>query len=123
MSRLLVERTRKEDDMSSTADEKPTLLARNHRTGFRCDPRKDLRRFLDTSDEPLTRAQLAGVLGIPDPFVAYMLMDATRSGRITKLPDGRYESQMGRCGPALAELLEFVRECEASWRLCDRFGL
>jgi hypothetical protein len=66
---------------------------------------------------------VARLLGISERSVAYMLMDATRSGRITKLPDGRYESQMGRCGPALADLLEFVRACEANWRLCDRFGL
>jgi hypothetical protein len=109
--------------MSSTADEKPTLLARNLRAGVRSGPREDLRRFLDASDEPFTRAQLAGVLGLSESFVAYMLMDAMRSGRVTKLPAGRYASQMGRCGPELAELLEFVRECEANWRLCDRFGL
>ena len=123
MSRLLVERTRQEENMSSTADEKPTLLARNVRAVVRSSPREDLRRVLDASDEPLTRAQLAGVLGISESFVAYMLMDAMRSGRVTKLPAGRYASQMGRCGPELAELLEFVRECEANWRLCDRFGL
>ena len=52
-----------------------------------------------------------------------MLMDAVRSGRVTKLADGRYQSQMGRCGAEVADLLEFVLECEANWRLCDRFRL
>jgi hypothetical protein len=66
---------------------------------------------------------MARLLGISESSVAYMLMDARRSGLITKLRDGRYASQMGRCGPELAELLEFVLECEANWRLCDRFGL
>jgi hypothetical protein len=123
MSRLLIERTRQEESMSCAADEKPTSLTRSPRAGVRSGPREDLRRLLDASDEPLTRGQVASLLGVAERSVAYMLMDATKSGRITKLPDGRYESQMGRCGPALAELLEFVRECEAGWRLCDRYGL
>jgi len=109
--------------MSSTADEKPTLMARNVQAVGRSSPREDLRRLLVTSHEPMTRLQMARLLGISETFVAYMLMDARRSGLVTKLPDGRFGSQMGRCGPALAELLEFVLECEAKARLCDRFGL
>lgn len=109
--------------MRNTTSESPSLERRGLRSVIRSGPRQDLRRFLDASGEPLRPEQLAQLLGVSEPFVAYMLMDAVRSGRITKLPDGRYESQMGRCGAELADLLQFVLECEANWRLCDRFGL
>lgn len=109
--------------MSQTTSEPPSLERRGLRSAIRSSPREDLRRFLDARDEPLRPEHLATLLGVSERFVAYMLMDAVRSGRVTKLDDGRYESQMGRCGAELADLLRFVRECEANWRLCDRFGL
>ena len=90
---------------------------------IRSGPREDLRRFLDASGEPLMPEQLAKLVGVSEHLVAYMLMDAVRSGRVTKLANGGYESQMGRCGAELADLFRFVLACEANRRLCDRFGL
>lgn len=109
--------------MSNTASESPSLERRDLRSVTRSGPREDLRRFLDASGEPLWPGQLATLLGVSERFVAYMLMDAVRSGRVAKLADGRYESQMSQCGAELADLFQFVLECEANWRRCDRFGL
>ena len=87
---------------------------------IRSNPREDLRRLLDTWDRPLLPAEMAQLLGVSERSVAYMLMDAVRSGRIRRLADGRYETAMGTCGAALQELLQFVAECEERWRLSDR---
>lgn len=89
---------------------------------IRSNPREDLRRLLDTCGRPLVPAELAQLLGVSERFVAYMLIEAVRSGRVKRLADGRYETAMGRCGVLLAELLQVVAECERNWRLSDRFG-
>jgi len=60
---------------------------------------------------------MARSLGVSERFVAYMLMEAIRSGRVGRLADGRYETAMGRGGAALTELLLLVAECERSWRV------
>ena len=109
--------------MSNAISESPSLGESGLRSVIRRAPREDLRRFLDASGEPLGPEQLAKLLGVSQQFVAYMLMDAVRSGRVTKLADGRYESHMGGCAADLADLLQFVLACEANWRLCDRFGI
>jgi hypothetical protein len=55
------------------------------------------------------------LVGVSERSVAYMLMEAMRSGRV-----GRYETAMGRGGVALSELLQFVVECETVWRIQER---
>ena len=90
------------------------------RSMIRSSPREDLRRLLDICGRPLTLEEMARLLGVPERFVAYMLMEAVRSGRVSRLADGRYETAMGRGGAALTELLQFVVECERSWRSQER---
>lgn len=109
--------------MSNKTGESPRLERHELRSVVRSDAREDLRRYLDASDEPLSSRELAKLLGISECFVAYMLMDSVRSGRITKVADGRYESHMPPFGAEVADLLEFVLYCEANWRLSDRLGL
>jgi len=87
------------------------------RSMIRSSPREDLKRLLDSCGRPLALEEMAGFLGVSERFVAYMLMEAIRSGRVGRLADGRYETAMGRGGPALTELLQFVVECEKSWRI------
>src|SRR4029077_15455016 len=86
------------------------------RSMIRSSSREDLRRLLDICGRPLTLEEMARLLGVSERFVAYMLMEAVRSGRVGRLLDGRYETAMGRGGAALTELLQFVVECERSWR-------
>ena len=93
------------------------------RSMIRSSPREDLRRLLDSCGRPLAPEEMAQLLGMSKPFVAYMLMDAMRSGRVGRLADGRYETAVGRAGAALTELLQFVAECERNWRVIDPFGL
>ena len=90
------------------------------RSMIRSGPREDLRRLLDSSGRPLALEEMGRLLGVSERFVAYMLMDAMRSGRVGRLADGRYETAMGRGGAALTELLQFVAECERSWRIEER---
>jgi len=90
------------------------------RSMIRSSPREDLRRLLDTCGRPLALEEMARLLGVSERFVAYMLMEAMRSGRVGRLADGRYETAMGRGGAALTELLQFVMECERSWRIQER---
>jgi len=90
------------------------------RSMIRSNPREDLRRLLDSCGRPLAQEEMARLLGVSERFVAYMLMEAMRSGRVGRLADGRYETAMGRGGGALTELLEFVMECERSWRIQER---
>ena len=85
------------------------------RSMIRSSPREDLRRLLDTCRRPLALEEMARLLGVSERFVAYMLMEAMRSGRVVRLADGRYETAMGRGGAALTELLQLVVECERSW--------
>jgi hypothetical protein len=87
------------------------------RSTIRSSPREDLRRLLDSCGRPLAVEEMARLLGFAERFVAYMLMEAMRSGRVGRLADGRYETAMGRGGAALTELLQFVVECERSWRI------
>jgi hypothetical protein len=87
------------------------------RSMIRSSPREDLRRLLDRYSRPLALNEMARLLGVSERFVAYMLMEAMRSGRVGRLADGRYETAMGRSGAALTELLQFVMECERSWRI------
>jgi hypothetical protein len=87
------------------------------RSMIRSTPREDLRRLLDSCGRPLALEETARLLGVSERFVAYMLMEAMRSGRVDRLADGRYETAMGRGGAALTELLQFVEECERSWRI------
>src|ERR1700758_4439040 len=103
------------------------LPRRRHRTGqtngaarmggpiprpmIRSSPRQDLRRLLDTCGQPLALEEMARLLGVSERFVAYILMEATRSGRVGRLADGRYKTAMGRGGAPLTELLQFVAEC------------
>lgn len=89
---------------------------------IRSTPREDLRRLLDTCGRPLLPAELGQLLGVSDRFVNYMLMDAMRSGRVSRLTDGRYETAMGRCSAEVAGLFQFVAECEENWRLSDGLG-
>jgi len=86
------------------------------RSMIRSSPREDLRRLLDSCGRPLAPEEVARLLGVSERFVAYMLMEAMRSGRVGRSADGRYETAMGRGGAALTELLQFVVECERSWR-------
>jgi hypothetical protein len=86
------------------------------RSMIRSSPREDLRRLLDGCGQPLALEEMARLLGVSERFVAYMLMEAMRSGRVGRLADGRYETAMGRGGAALTELLRFVVECGRSWR-------
>ena len=88
-----------------------------HRSMIRRSPREDLRRLLDSCGRPLALEEMARLLGISERFVAYMLMEAMRSGRVGRLADGRYETAMGRGGAAITELLQLVAECERSWRI------
>ena len=90
------------------------------RSMIRSSPRQDLRRLLDTCGRPLALEEMARLLGVSERFVAYMLMEATRSGRVGRLADGRYKTAMGRGGAALTELLQFVAECERNWRIQQR---
>jgi len=90
------------------------------RSMIRSTPREDLRRLLDSCGRPLALEEMARLLGVSERFVAYMLMEAMRSGRVGRLPDGRYETAMGRGGAALTELLQFVVKCERSWRIQER---
>jgi hypothetical protein len=97
------------------------------RRSFRSNPRQELSGILDAAGDPQTVAQLTGLLGIPAPFVAYMLTDAVKSGRVTKLADRRY---VGAARPRqasdigqLSELFQFVSDCEAEWRRDYRLGL
>ena len=90
------------------------------RSMIRSSPREDLRRLLDNCGRPLAREEVARLLGISERFVAYMLMEAMKSGRVGRLADGRYETAIGRGGAALTELLKFVVECEKSWRIQER---
>src|SRR4029077_15103707 len=83
-----------------------------HRSMVRSGPREDLRRLLDGCGRPLAPEEMARLLGVSDRFVAYMLMEAMRSGRVGRLADGRYETATGRGGAALTELLQFVVQCE-----------
>ena len=85
------------------------------RSMIRSCPREDLRRLLDSCGRPLALDEMASLLGVSERFVAYMLMEAVRSGRVGRLADGRYETAMGRGGAALTELLQLVLECERSW--------
>ena len=87
---------------------------------IRSSPRQDLRRLLDSCGRPLALEEMARLLGVSERFVAYMLMEAVRSGRVGRLADGRYETAMGRGGVAITELLQFVAECERSWRVQER---
>ena len=87
---------------------------------IRSSPREDLRRLLDSCGRQLTLQEMARLLGVSERFVAYMLMEAMRSGRVGRLADGCYETAMGRGGAALTELLQFVAECERSWRIEER---
>jgi hypothetical protein len=87
------------------------------RSMIRSSPREDLRRLLDSCNRSLALQELARLLGVSERFVAYMLMEAVRSGRVDRLADGRYQTAMGRGGAALTELLRFVAECEKSWRI------
>ena len=87
------------------------------RSMIRSSPRQDLRRLLDSCGRPLALEEMARWLGVSERFVAYMLVEAMRSGRVGRLADGRYETAMGRGGAALNELLQFVVECERSWRI------
>ena len=87
------------------------------RSMIRSSPREDLRRLLDGCGRPLAREEIARLVGVSERFVAYMLMEAMRSGRVGRLPDGRYETAMGRGGAALTQLLQLVVECERSWRI------
>jgi len=87
---------------------------------IRSSPREDLRRLLDGCGRPLALEEMARLLGVSERFVAYMLMEAMKSGRVGRLADGRYETAMGRGGAALTELLQFVVECERSWRIQER---
>jgi hypothetical protein len=84
---------------------------------IRSSPREDLRRLLDSCGRPLALEEMSRLLGVSERFVAYMLMEAMRSGRVGRLPDGGYETTMGQGGAALTELLQFVVECEKSWRI------
>jgi len=84
---------------------------------IRSSPREDLRRVLDSCGRPLALEEIARLLGVSERFVAYMLMEAMRSGRVGRLADGRYETAMGRGGAPLTELLQFVAECERNWRI------
>ena len=84
---------------------------------IRTSPREDLRRLLDSCGRPLAVDEMTRMLGFSERFVAYMLMEAMRSGRVGRLADGRYETAMGRGGAALTELLQFVAECERNWRV------
>ncbi len=90
------------------------------RSMIRSSPREDLRRLLDSCGRPLALEEMARLLGVSERFVAYMLMEAMRSGRVGRLADGRYETAMGPGGAALTELLQFVVECERSWRIQER---
>jgi hypothetical protein len=90
------------------------------RSMIRSSPREDMRRLLDSCGRPLALEEMAGLLGVPERLVAYMLMEAMRSGRVGRLADGRYETMMGRGGAALTELLQFVVECERSSRIQER---
>jgi len=90
------------------------------RSMIRSSPREDLRRLLDNCGRPLGLEEMARLLGVSERFVAYMLMEAMRSGRVGRLADGRYETAMGRGGAALTELLHFVVECEKCWRIEER---
>ena len=87
---------------------------------IRSSPREDLRRLLDNCGRPLGLEEMARLLGVSERFVAYMLMEAMRSGRVGRLADGRYETAMGRGGAPLTELLHFVVECEKCWRIEER---
>ena len=87
---------------------------------IRSSPREDLRRLLDSCGRQLELQEMARLLGVSERFVAYMLMEVMRSGRVGRLADGRYETAMGRGGAALTELLQFVVECERSWRIQER---
>ena len=90
------------------------------RSTIRSSPREDLRRLLDSCGRPLALEEMAWLLGVSEPFVAYILMEAIRCGRVDRLADGRYETAMGRGGAAVTELLQFVLECERIWRLEER---
>src|SRR5690242_3734596 len=90
------------------------------RSMIRNSPREDLRRLLDSCGRPLALEEIAQLLGVSERFVAYMLMEAMKSGRVGRLADGRYETATGRGGAALTELLQFVTECERSWRIQER---
>lgn len=79
---------------------------------IRSTPREDLRRLLESCRRPLATEEMAQLLGVSERFVAYMLMDAMRSGRVGRLADGRYQTAMGRSGAALTQLLQFVAQCE-----------
>ena len=109
--------------MTNKTSESLRLEKSRLRSVVRTGAREDLRRYLDASDEPLTSRELAKLLGISERFVAYMLMDAVRAGRITKVSDNRYESQLAPIGAEVADLLAFVLSCEADWRLRERLGL
>ena len=87
---------------------------------IRSSPREDLRRLLHDSGRPLALEEMARLIGVSERFAAYMLMEAMRSGRVGRLADGRYETAMRRGCAALSELLQFVVECERSWRIRDR---
>ena len=90
------------------------------RSMIRSNPREDLRRLLDNCGRPLAQKEVARLLGVSERFVAYMLMEAMKSGRVRRLADGRYETAIGRGGAALTELLQLVVECERSWRIQER---
>ena len=64
--------------------------ARRSRRAFRSNPREELSKLLEAARDPQTVGPLTGPPGIPAPYVAYMLMDAVRSGRATKLADRGY---------------------------------
>lgn len=73
--------------MTGKSDGSARPAGRVPRSMVRSSPREDLRRLHDTCGRPLMPAELADLLGVSERFVAYMLMDAMRSGRVGRLAD------------------------------------
>jgi hypothetical protein len=87
---------------------------------------------MQSSDRPLNLDEICGQLELPRAFVAYMLVENRRSGRIDKLAGERYawsgratarETSKRARYQQLDELLQFVLQCEAEWRFDDKLEL